>query len=1686
MPQAFADVSKTTVFMNPSRHSTPTEPKTYTIRKIEATADRVRVHLSHPIPLPGVTQPRLLPQPQTLPKSEFEVSLENDVSIHSRAHRKILVLKGTFKVGERYKLIWPEDFRFYDRRYKATLTRFVVKPRPVLQYFNDRSVIEKSGRQLIHLKTNVNTLLLESVRIPPVMAPLIAWSDNFNTLSASQFRKLPERFGTLMNRLKRISRRHPEFKLLIGKFHPSRQVFHSEKGFRTIPASLPLTFRDQKTQGALEWVRITDQWTGEKISTPSKLVCITNLAITYKKSSRGLLVWVTSLNTGKPQPGVHIYGTNGKLGMYFLGTTDSLGILQLSHGRRPGLQITREVEDRFPGKGVDPGLLFKHKARFINRYIETGDFQRLLAVTKEDVSFIQVTESSEFKPEGVPIAPATNNLSTELKGHIFTDRGIYRPGDTVHFKGTVRQYQFGRIYAPREKVTFKIRNSKGVVVLNITRDLSEFGSASSELDLKSHFPLGTYTLEMTFGGNKSSRHSFLVQEFRAPRHFTRVTFAKPRPVTDATLSQPKEFPLMNIVIEGNYYTGGPVKNGQVRWKIYQTGTQFHSATDSSYKFENPIAKKVLLESSESILDAHGRLKISFPLDRSVANGEKALQVVATVVDFDGRAAFVKNTYQHQPEILIGIGKHPEKLNVEDTLNLPIILKSDSEEPFFESELTYEILRQEYHYLRKRNQQDEIYWDWSQSWRKQHSGTLPLQSGRGEFQFTPAKSGEYRLRFTLNKNGKIFQSGTSLRVGWVSPYRKTQRPYHKLEVVSDKSIYKTGETAVLTLRPQKPIVYYLVTVERENVQYHQVISSTGNNQKIDIPLTDNHSPNVYISVLGTVARGDFSLYSNSLDDEAPTFEFGTVNLSVLKQTDPLEIEIETDSQTFREEPGSEVTLNLTVKGKNGNPVEAEIAVGVVDKRILALTGFKSPELVNLSTFTLPLSTRTADLRKILVSQTPLSWIWNSKLTGGGGLDSSPSSTTLRKDFDPVAYFNPSLVTGADGRTTIRFKLPDTMTSYRVYAVAADKGNGFGNTDKTLLVTKDFYLEPGMPRFFTLGDKFNVKVSTFNKTDEDGTATLDLAATEGLALNIENKGKPLNPKDSTQFEIKGEAIHSGDMTVQFHGNFKDRVDSVQLNLPVQTGNTVDTQVLQGSFKGGSQIFFPLPHAVTAIKNEEEFLKDARIKLNLATTPFLRITEGLRYLMKYPYGCVEQTSSKILPLAGMRGLIQKGLIPGQSTADTDKFLAYGVKRLFQMQTESGGFGYWPGHAEPHVEGTLYALAALTIAKTSGFDIPDTPFRKGLDFLKDQVNRGHYETHFAFANYILALNGTLDVNQARLRMKHISNHTREDNFLWLLVGHHTGAWTHRGLSTWLQKNPPYKLILDPQGEFNARYRAQAMALLAATALAPDAPATDQAVVRLISGMDSRGIWNSTSDTGWALFALGEYYKRKGSFGGSAELEVSLGDSETQTVRVTDGSVPIEFDARTFLQNPILLFQTLSGKTIFYKARLQFPRIDYARSGHTSGWKVWKVIENLDGTDSIRVGDIVKIKVLFEAQRKNDGHRFNYLVLDDPLPAGFVAINSALKTEEEVIDSAEGERDTLYNSADDNWNFIPNHLEFRDDRVTAFKNRLYGWGTYQFVYYARAITEGEFVLPSTKVQLMYAPEVHGYTPVSLIKILGR
>jgi alpha-2-macroglobulin len=306
--------------------------------------------------------------------------------------------------------------------------------------------------------------------------------------------------------------------------------------------------------------------------------------------------------------------------------------------------------------------------------------------------------------------------------------------------------------------------------------------------------------------------------------------------------------------------------------------------------------------------------------------------------------------------------------------------------------------------------------------------------------------------------------------------------------------------------------------------------------------------------------------------------------------------------------------------------------------------------------------------------------------------------------------------------------------------------------------------------------------------------------------------------------------------------------------------------------------------------------------------------------------------------------------------------------------------------------------------------------------------------------------------------------------------------------------------------YREPAVNLLAANAILPGDELTHKLAARLLAGMSPEGNWTSTSDTGWSLAALSEYFSGGKTDAKPIIVKVRQGSvvDETFTLEPTAHRT-IALDPREFLKNPYVKINANSEGTMLYRLAVTFPRTDYARNGYSNGFEVHKTVRNTDGSNAIRVGDIVEVKLKINIKN----HRANYVVVDDPLPAGFVAINSAIKTEEaglavkklkramrsgddeEEGDGDDGEFGEGFEWSDYYWNpggfyqFTPNFLEMRNDRVLAFRNKAWG-GVYEYSYYARAVCEGEFVLPSTKVQLMYDPDVVAYTPQGKVVIKER
>ena len=271
----------------------------------------------------------------------------------------------------------------------------------------------------------------------------------------------------------------------------------------------------------------------------------------------------------------------------------------------------------------------------------------------------------------------------------------------------------------------------------------------------------------------------------------------------------------------------------------------------------------------------------------------------------------------------------------------------------------------------------------------------------------------------------------------------------------------------------------------------------------------------------------------------------------------------------------MSLTITSKDEKGKGVLSELAVAVVDESILSMTGFKTPSLDILAKFIAPLGVFTGELRTELLKQTPYNFFRNAPLTGGDGEGGEPEavSSRIRKDFNPVAYFNPSVRTNEKGEAKVTFKFPDTMTTYRIYVVACDKGSRFGSYNRNALVVKDFYLEPGLPAFLTKGDKFKFFVSAFNKTDQSAPAGFSLKTDNLLSLSSASTAYPLKGYDRTLIPVEGTAQRPGVTQITFSGKFKDSSDIVELKLPVNSGNVLGTDIIFGAFKRDSgKVYFP----------------------------------------------------------------------------------------------------------------------------------------------------------------------------------------------------------------------------------------------------------------------------------------------------------------------------------------------------------------------------------------------------------------------------------------------------------------------------------------------------------------------------------
>ena len=496
----------------------------------------------------------------------------------------------------------------------------------------ERSVVELLGRQLYPLTvTNTTKIQCRLTRVPPVLLPDV-------TARLKEKKSVKQGYwamhAPLLKGLSQGGTITPRF--FAEPYEQAEVFFAPEAKGHVFGYSLPLSFRTNPKRGGAWLLTLVDVDTGysHQVQDP---VQITDLSISYKYSAGSLLLWVTSIYTGQPVDNVEVLLFQADGTCYVAGKTDMRGLLMIKDGTKfPAISLKGQGKER----SLQPVVL--------------SGLTKVVAATEDDSCGIEL-EMLRLKPFAVTQSKSIKDNPDVMRGYVFTERGVYRPGETVHFKAVSREFEHRKIVSPvGEVMKVVIKGPRGDIHYTKDLTLGTFGSCYDSFPTKKYFPVGTYTIQVKPERQSDSRPSFtqtfMLQDFKRARHYATVRVKRMTRDSDAFVGLQLKEDFLGVEVTGQYYTGGPVKHGRVRWKATLVSVEHKVGGLDGYFFGNEDETTRFLESGESTLDRNGKLQLTIPLDPKLLTGIYGVRISATVLDIDGEPATEVQTYSPKAQL----------------------------------------------------------------------------------------------------------------------------------------------------------------------------------------------------------------------------------------------------------------------------------------------------------------------------------------------------------------------------------------------------------------------------------------------------------------------------------------------------------------------------------------------------------------------------------------------------------------------------------------------------------------------------------------------------------------------------------------------------------------------------------------------------------------------------------------------------------------------------------------------------------------------------------------------------------------------------------------------------------------------------------------------------------------------------
>ncbi len=1434
---------------------------------------------------------------------------------------------------------------------------------------------------------------------------------------------------------------------------------------------------------------------------PLAVVQTTDLAIHWLAGVDQMTVWVTDAVSGRPRMGadVRVMGPNGEL--RGRGRTDGQGTVVLGN-----LAWPRTC------RGCPEGPSMQ------------GEFEGyIVAATDDDRAVAAVVHPGWHDGSFGGVYSRSSTDRAPARVVMFTDRDLYRPGDSIFAKAIVRVGHQGDLALPgSDTIRWRLTDPRGEIVFDSVQPLGDFGTAELRTSTGRRAELGHHVLQAELSRNGEwrplSTSWFSVDEYRPPEFRLEVS-------RDSARTYVAQEPV-EMEVEGRYLFDAPMEGADVAWTISESSGAYVGWLMSDRRgwsvggWSGFVRDPIVTEVAGS-LDSLGRHVVVGQPAGQPDGLPRTMRFEVAVTDANrqvrqSRASAVLHPASLYPAVKVNA--FWMELNVGKPSDFEVVAIDLEGNEVSGIEISGHLIA-DVPPVRPGPP------DRTAAPDTVDTCTVRTGAEPALCTVTPTKAGslwmDVRLRDSAGRMALTRIRGTA-----TARDRTAESPSDSMAVrlVLDKSAYEVQDTAEVQIESPFRAGYALVTVQQERVlEVVQVPVSEGPNT-VRIPVREAFYPQSRVSVMLVEAR-------DGMGSGHARIRLGYGSLTVRADDRRLKIAVVPDTTHYG--PGETVRFDVSVRGADSIGRRSEVALWATDEGVLSMTGFQTPDVMERMYFIRNGSAIVPGSNLIPVSsdagiRLSSEALMLNPLTVGNIPPPPTDEPAVRTDFRSTAFFVGSVVTDRDGRATVDARLPDNLTTYRVMAVAVDDRHGFGSADTSIVVDRRLMARPALPRFVRPDDEIEAGVVLNSKMESSVSVEVELEP-EGLDLRSDAvriaQVEPNRPED-----VRFRMLAQDRDTVQFefHAHGGGEADAVRVGLPVGPRASPLARTAAGSLRESESIELELDANVD--------LATSQLEIGFGSSP-LSFVEGIKKRLDlYPYRCSEQIASHLLAAVA----VYRGLGDAQS-GEAERIaqqIAEAVGTLLERQRADGGIGYWSrqrSFSSPIV--TAYAGRALLEAANAGFLLPDSVMEGIGDYLENRI-----------ADYLRGPSDTVEnpgdsddddtpdddwvtrsIDDLRSRWKwgeravsvellsRLGRPSREaeDALLmdirhleWTDRLHLTRAFLRRGdgdtgrrmLDELLVGSRidgrtlvlPESASRRPYGPF--RSRVAPVATMLSTLLEADpghrfiGPAVERLVAQSRTVSSARGgvfsAW-TTFDAGQAALALAQYHERVQP-SGSSTVRVDLpGGTLNLTARAVSKDTLISLTSElagsdgTVRRLPLQLRATDQGPPIFFYATLRGTPSEELPDPADDGILVERWYEDVaTGRALVQAveGDVIRVRIRVTVPEER-----TFVVIEDPLPAGLEIVASEWRHpfgwrwwRHAGRGQLRGARSWIWDLPGQSvWLSPWAHRAMYDDR--AVFSAIYLWpGSYDLEYLTRATTAGRYLYPPAYAEEMYNPGVRG------------